>query len=171
MTELAVIQGDGESKGGLIYAIRAVGTNFIKFGWVKNSFGLKHRTMLLQTGCPFKLKVLATLPGTLEQEQTLHQMLKGSHHRGEWFMLCSITRQAIELMKSGKSFTEWEINSRSPTRLRRILWWQAQLDKDDGLRLPTKSGYKWTYRPLTNDNHASRTTKPAGEIQPNKVSA
>jgi hypothetical protein len=68
----------------VIYAIRAVGTEYIKFGV---AIDVKERLRVLQTGCPFPLELVATCEGDQKTETWIHWRLfqARAHHMGEWF--------------------------------------------------------------------------------------
>lgn len=82
----------------MIYAIRAVGTEFIKFGVAASA---RKRLEMLQTGCPHELQLLASRAGDRETENYIHvRLLKANcHHRGEWFRSCLETKAIIKEMK------------------------------------------------------------------------
>ena len=84
----------------MIYAIRAVGTDYIKFGYTQDR-SIKSRLDTLQTGSPYELQPLAFGPGDRTTEALIHMRLRraNAHHRGEWFMDC---KEAQAVM--------WEIN-------------------------------------------------------------
>jgi hypothetical protein len=70
----------------VIYAIRAVGTEFVKIGYCKDA-DASARIATLQTGCPHVLKLAAFGPGDVSLEKRYHKLLKraGAHERGEWY--------------------------------------------------------------------------------------
>jgi len=68
---------------GLIYFITCELPDFpIKVGW---SSDFKVRLSGLQMGLPYKLKVLLTMEGSLEYEQSLHIAFNEYRMEGEWF--------------------------------------------------------------------------------------
>lgn len=72
--------------GGLLYAIQAEGTSLVKIGYTTGS--VEKRVKTLQTGQPFRLRVLDTVAVESEvhkQETLLHQFLKEQRRAGEWF--------------------------------------------------------------------------------------
>ena len=87
----------------MIYAIRAVGTKYIKFGYTSNRTGAEKRMSELQTGNPFQLEIVAYGPGDHDEEAHIHWRLEqvGAHVRGEWFEMCEMAEQII-----------WEIKHR-----------------------------------------------------------
>ena len=97
----------------MIYAIRAEGTQFIKFGYVKDEDkkGVAKRISLLQTGSPYKLKAIAWAPGGIDEERKIHYRLKraGLFARGEWFKDGKEAQQVIWEMR--------ESNGRDPEAL------------------------------------------------------
>jgi hypothetical protein len=82
----------------MIYAIRALGTNYIKFGYTNN---VAKRLSTMQTGCPVDLMLLASCSGDRKTEAWLHlRLLRAkAFQRGEWFNDCEEARQIIEEMK------------------------------------------------------------------------
>jgi len=62
------------------YFIQAVGGGPIKIGV---SVDPESRLRGIQTGCPYRLQLLATLPGNKEAE--LHSLFSGLRMNGEWF--------------------------------------------------------------------------------------
>jgi hypothetical protein len=85
----------------LIYAIRAVGTEYVKFGVTDNK--VNRRLKGLQTGSPFELELLAQCEGGALTEDYVHRRLidAEAHHRGEWFKSCRETDKVIAEMKAG----------------------------------------------------------------------
>jgi hypothetical protein len=79
----------------VIYAIRAVGTEYIKFGYVRGS--VERRLGHLQTGCPLSLEVVATCQGDRQTETWIHWRLfkAKAHHRGEWFKDCDEVKKIL----------------------------------------------------------------------------
>jgi hypothetical protein len=72
--------------GGTIYAIGAVGTSWVKIG--STTGAVMQRLKILQTGQPFPLQVLATVPvaeGLRRIEKQVHAFLETERQRGEWF--------------------------------------------------------------------------------------
>lgn len=65
-----------------IYFIRS-GSGHIKIGSANN---VKARMYMMQTGCPFKLKLLGKVKVGEFTENKLHRMFKQYKFRGEWFM-------------------------------------------------------------------------------------
>ncbi len=65
-----------------VYVIQATGTNRIKLGY---SIQPEQRLKELQTGSPYKLKMLAQWPGTRYMESQLHRALAAYRQDGEWF--------------------------------------------------------------------------------------
>ncbi len=87
----------------MIYAIRAVGTGFIKFGRVDHGLNLDRRLKGLQIGCPFALEVVVTGPGGKDEENKIHNYLirAGLHHQGEWFKEGPAADDVISHMRVG----------------------------------------------------------------------
>jgi transcriptional regulator with XRE-family HTH domain len=69
--------------GGIIYAIGAVGTS-----WVKTAGPVLQRLQTLQSGQPFPLQVLASIPVETDArriEKQVDAFLEAERRRGEWF--------------------------------------------------------------------------------------
>lgn len=84
----------------MLYAIRAIGTEFIKFGVTSGS--CEKRLRFLQCGCPFELKLEAYCLGGRELETAIHYRLckAKAWHRGEWFRDCDEARKIIAEMNA-----------------------------------------------------------------------
>lgn len=74
--------GRGE-KHGQIYFIQGDVTKRIKIGYTSNAVNM--RLANLQTGCTEKLVLLLCIPGTLEEEKSLHEKFASHRLDGEWF--------------------------------------------------------------------------------------
>lgn len=92
-----------ERERAVIYAIRAVGTEYIKFGYTDGKT-YKRRVETLQTGCPYDLEELAMCEGDYREERAIHNRLcaAGAHHRGEWFKDCEEARKIIAEMQANQ---------------------------------------------------------------------
>lgn len=86
----------------MIYAIRAVGTEFVKFGRT-DGLSPKKRLDTMQTGCPYPLELLAVCEGDKATEAFIHMMLRkaGALHRGEWFKWGVDAEAIVGMMKDG----------------------------------------------------------------------
>lgn len=104
--------------GGFIYAIKAVGTKYVKIGSATHT--IERRLKLLQTGTPFLLELAAWISVTadlLRVEKALHRALHVAHFRGEWFEielnaldLETLVRQAVEtVQRQGPCAAEKEL--------------------------------------------------------------
>jgi tRNA U38,U39,U40 pseudouridine synthase TruA len=80
----------------VIYAIHAVGTNFVKFGKANN---VKRRLAALQTSNPLELRVLAQADWPDSAEARIHALLRHSSVRGEWFSLDKLAVNLVALMR------------------------------------------------------------------------
>ena len=80
----------------MIYAIRAVGTEFIKFGKAKS---VGQRLHDLQCASPHALIIEAVADWPDNMERTIHSALSAFHVRGEWYRDCEDASQIIEAMR------------------------------------------------------------------------
>lgn len=78
---------------GLIYLIGNLESKYVKIGFSKNP---KERIKELQTGCPFKLSVIATFQGNLFTEKALHLKYNKYNSYGEWFKIEGELKNNIE---------------------------------------------------------------------------
>lgn len=68
---------------GCVYFIRSEKTHAIKIGFTAGQ--ADKRLKSLQTAHPYKLQLLATIPGNLEFEKSLHDRFSSHRLKGEWF--------------------------------------------------------------------------------------
>lgn len=68
----------------MIYFIQAAGIGHIKIGYTDADDALI-RLASLQIGSPVPLKLLGTIPGSLEDEKDLHRRFGSARVTGEWF--------------------------------------------------------------------------------------
>lgn len=65
----------------------------VKIGFTrKNPYA---RMADLQTGCPFKLKMIGFVVGNIEMERELHDVLRDYRREGEWFALENYVRTIV----------------------------------------------------------------------------
>lgn len=74
-----------------VYFVRAVGTPYVKIGFVVQHFTLRSRLEELQCGCPHTLVIEATYPGLYPEEKAFHVRFQANRVRGEWFELDAAT--------------------------------------------------------------------------------
>lgn len=67
--------------GEIVYFLRA--GEFVKIG--KSTGTPDSRVNQLRTGCPFPIEVMATIPGGLDLERSLHRRFAHCRAHGEWF--------------------------------------------------------------------------------------
>lgn len=79
----------------MIYFIRS-GNTHIKIGY---SADPQLRLKELQTGCPAKLHLQATMEGTFQTEKGLHELLGHLRQRGEWFRYTDEIKWFIRAVK------------------------------------------------------------------------
>lgn len=56
---------------------------WVKIGYTASS--PRARMATLQTGCPYPMNLLGSIPGTISLEQDLHNVLSEYRRQGEWF--------------------------------------------------------------------------------------
>jgi Meiotically up-regulated gene 113 len=69
---------------------------------------MHERVKDLQTGCPWKLTVLAVTEGTKCDEKGLHQRFRELHMRGEWFELHPVILALAVSMPTARAMIEYE---------------------------------------------------------------
>ena len=121
----------------MIYAIRAVGTDYVKFGYSTKG-DANDRVAEMQTGCPFELMAIAWCEGSRVDEHRIHARLKraGAHARGEWFISCPETETVIwEIRERAKSAPARRTHrfvprlTKTGTRLGRVLEYARTIPK------------------------------------------
>lgn len=85
-----------------VYFLTCREVDVIKIGFA--SVDWRKRIIQNQTGSPVELQVLAVVPGTLQMEQSLHQIFREYRSRNEWFHanpeLRALTDYAASLKES-----------------------------------------------------------------------
>lgn len=92
-----------------VYFIRMGDDGPVKIGIAKDPQG---RLRDLQVGCPFPLKLLATVSGGMEKEQRLHEELQEFRMEGEWFQPTPEVFAVVERELLAPSVTSWKPVSR-----------------------------------------------------------
>lgn len=88
----------------MIYAIHAIGTEYIKFGKAA-SVGKRLRDLSICN--PLELEIVAIADWPDEAERSIHKALEQHNHRGEWFKDSEDTKTVIELMtKKGRGLAK-----------------------------------------------------------------
>ena len=100
----------------MIYAIRAIGTEYVKFGKAKDPV---RRLLLLQVGCPHLLEIESVADWPDSEEYAIHAYLTaiGAHHQGEWFKHCDEIVDIVATMRKGLRGWRDAIRSKAPSRL------------------------------------------------------
>lgn len=75
-----------------VYVIHAVGTGFVKIGVAED---VQSRLRTLATGCPYELRLVATIEADRAFEKKLHGQLRPERIRGEWFRVGPATRSIL----------------------------------------------------------------------------
>jgi hypothetical protein len=88
----------------VIYAIRAVGTEYVKIGKA-NSVGTRLKQM--ETGCPFELHIEAAANWPDAEERRIHRHLEQSYVRGEWYRDGQRLEEVIKLMRAADGLEVW----------------------------------------------------------------
>ncbi len=98
----------------MIYFAQADGIGHIKIGFTDGEDALG-RIDTLQTGSPVPIRLLGTIPGSMEDEKNLHRRFAGARVHGEWFqpiaeLLGLIGAKPVEC--EGKTITERTVSIR-----------------------------------------------------------
>jgi hypothetical protein len=87
--------------GPYIYFVQARGNGPIKIGTTQNN--PRHRMVKLQTDCPWPVKLLGAIKGTVAQEKRLQLLLSHFRTKGEWFEPHPVVVAAVnEALRIGK---------------------------------------------------------------------
>ena len=78
---------------GMVYCVECKG--YYKFGVTSNS--MKKRLITMQTGNPFGIKLIwvARSNQIRKYERQIHKIIRGSHHRGEWYDIPQILAKQL----------------------------------------------------------------------------
>jgi Meiotically up-regulated gene 113 len=106
----------------MIYAIKAVGTEYVKIGVSRGQGPRMTRIGNMQVGCPFELVLVAQVDWPHREEKRIHGHLKrhGLHVRGEWFSMSQETRIIIDLMRDGRAGLDAWYKRITPSNNRRL---------------------------------------------------
>jgi hypothetical protein len=90
-----------ETEQGYVYFMQAVRSEKMEENWIKIGYSAwpGHRAALLQTGCPYPLRIVQTIPGTRRTEQRTHRYFAKHKVQGEWY---SPAPEILEVIHSGK---------------------------------------------------------------------
>lgn len=148
----------------MIYAAHILDSKFVKIGFSTDD--VEARLGTLQTGCPFQIKLLFAVEGTIRQEKALHASLAVAFARirlpmppNEWYPgRNTFLQQFLELLRFGAgpalAFTEGHNTSvdqphpRSPAPALNIKW-PVLSDPWTPSKNPQYHGKAETFRPLT----------------------
>ena len=132
----------------MIYFIQCGHDGPIKIGHTNSDLG--GRLSMLQVGCPWPLRVIGTMPGTMIEEAQLQRSFGHLHMRGEWYHPASQLLLFIEARSAPAptaeivEFEPAEINGEHwPDILAEVLrlrgWSQHQLARELGIQQPVVS--------------------------------
>lgn len=118
----------------MIYLIKTKDNDFYKIGYTSDC--INKRLKSIQTGCPYKLKVINKIKGKWEQERILHTLFKEYRTQGEWFKL---DKQHLNILLNVMKFVETEtelpkkpskISKKNRNKQRRIWYkWRLRANK------------------------------------------
>lgn len=78
---------------GIVYCVECKG--YYKFGVTSTS--MKRRLITMQTGNPFNIKLIWVVRSNRirKYERQIHKIIRGSHHRGEWYDIPQILAKQL----------------------------------------------------------------------------
>jgi prophage regulatory protein len=122
----------------MIYAIQGPAGTPIKVGFTQTEITLRARLRSLQTGYPYQLAVIATMPGDMRDERRIHDALKQFRTQGEWFEDCDAVWGAISAARDAAAVRPALAVVRSaPLPLGDQIWRQKQVCEFLGVSKPT----------------------------------
>jgi hypothetical protein len=83
----------------------------VKIG-VTTKRGLAHRLGGLQTSCPYRLKLLATMNGDYRDEERLHHSFRHARLMGEWFKPTPALLALVDGLRVGRLTSDLVSDSR-----------------------------------------------------------
>lgn len=89
-----------KTDGGVVYFIRAEGSDAIKIGFTTD---LKRRIRNLECASGRKVTLLHAMPGTYDDERSLHRRFKAARLDGEWFEAVPELLLCIDHLRKGTS--------------------------------------------------------------------
>lgn len=115
-----------------IYFIQAENGGPIKIGYARN---VMDRLTQIQSMCPFKLVLLASARGTLQDERTLHRKFANARLHGEWF---SPKQEIIDLYRTfaadgSTRFLSNKTDERPIIEMRKMGMTHAEIGKQFGI--------------------------------------
>jgi len=116
-----------------IYFCVTENKQYVKIGSSKNPLG---RINELQTGCPQKLVLLGSIPGSKQDEYFLHDLFRGHHINGEWFSLCQSLSEVIDTLLKCEFGIIWHKNKVTNS----LFCYAAGYRSQSGRAYPEKSG-------------------------------
>jgi hypothetical protein len=114
---------------GLVYIIRAEESRRVKIGYTSTE--PIRRLAALQTGSPDRLSIVATVPGSMRLERSIHETLRASRSHGEWFSDTEEVRKFVDEVCA--LYPMWHETKRR--RIRRSPAW-ATLPGDPAITQP-----------------------------------
>lgn len=84
-------------EGQFVYVFVNYFSNVCKIGYSTNPV---KRLNAIQTGCPFKLKMVVVVKGNRSVEKALHKKYKKYKTNGEWFSYKEELKEAVEKIKN-----------------------------------------------------------------------
>ncbi len=171
----------------MIYFIEAIGVGNIKIGFTDHDDAVV-RMAQLQTGSPVPLRLLGTIPGSLEDEKDLHRSFASARVTGEWFRpvpelvalvnapelpRCGTTEVVIKsvqikvLTVGRKQFTKSMLVQLSPGKLIDMGYVATRVS--DGIESPQPEDFEegefWGWVRLDDGHHKCLIFRCAGELR------
>jgi hypothetical protein len=88
---------------GFIYFILNPAARAVKIGYAAD---VRKRLSTIGVSSPDKIKLVASIPGTRDDERRIHTALRGNCKSGEWFEWGLITHELMERAKAGATIDE-----------------------------------------------------------------
>jgi excisionase family DNA binding protein len=88
---------------GVIYCLQAAEGTPVKIGFSRAA-EIQQRIRALQTGSPYPLRLLGSVPAFALQELSAHVVLRDHRLSGEWFEWSEPVRQFVAAIQSGLNF-------------------------------------------------------------------
>ena len=92
-----------------VYFLRTAGAGFLKIGTLLRLSALQRRIDVVQTGCPYEVKLLYTLNGAgRHEEYRLHKAFDALRARAEWFRIEGELLQLVSMAeKEPDALSSW----------------------------------------------------------------
>ena len=96
----------GHLRGPKVYFLEAPPLPAVKIGYTRSPASLLVRIAVLQPGCPYQLRPILVVAGSIHLEQDTHRLFAAERLKGEWFERSERIDRLIAILRSGVSLSD-----------------------------------------------------------------